>query len=300
MKEEIQIKSRKSEEKENKGKRKKKKKNSKIKKNIEKATLLNELQENNNLEVPEDFFGDVPETENEEFKGKDYPESVEIKGINYIREDIKENPQEITEKFLNRKLSFKWWNVLTWDLFNKPRIFKPRGNLLFLLDNENNIKIYENVKSGVFRIKLNEGTDNEKENFLILKPNKLRALRFFDWDGQQGVLNEDFWRCWVHDINSPTSYPHEPMYDTEQVGEAIRKAVTDRRTFDEGKKKGFGGNWLFWIMIALIVSYAVYLIGVKYGGFAKLQGMFPKEAVAVTTTTLKNMVTNVPGGTLSG
>lgn len=234
---------------------------------------------------------------------KNYPDKVEIKGIPYIREDVHNNPREITEKFLERRKKRSIVDPRRWVgyKYGPMEKFEPKGNLLFLMDNENGIKIYDNVKAGIFRTKENEGTDNEKENYLVLKPNKLRVIKWEDYDERTDEIKEDMWRAWIHEVNSVTSYPVEPMYDTEEVGQAIRKAVADRKAFDEGQKKGRFGNWLFWIAVALGVGYGIYLVGFKWGVFESL-GII-KHAVApavqqVVNNSTQSGVTIVPGGTV--
>ena len=105
----------------------------------------------------------------------------------------------------------------------------------------------------------------------------------------------------MHDVNSVTSYPVEPMYDTEQVGGAIRKAVADRKAFDEGTRKGRFGNWLWWLMIIAIGLYVGYLILFKWGMADKL-GILKNvgQAVVQQVATNSSGTQAVPGGTLSG
>jgi hypothetical protein len=234
----------------------------------------------------------------------DYPEKIDVGGVDYVRADVKDNPKEVTERFLKKVKRPKWYNPksyvpIGWKGFFAPDImeFKPKGNLLFLLDNEEGIRIFENVKPGVFRTKQYEGTTNERENFIILKANKLRTIRFDGVDEKTGEEKEDLWKCWVADINNFNAYPDDPLYSSEAVSEAIRRAIADRRAFDEGKKKGGIGAWLKYIAIGLVVVYVIYLIGVKYGAFEKL-GLI-KPAVDAMAQNSGATITNVPGGTVS-
>lgn len=200
----------------------------------------------------------------------DYPDKVDMGGVDYIREDLADKSREITEKFLwrKKKKKVKLWNPFTWHraLFSgKEELFEPKGNLLFLLDNEQGIRIYDKVKSGVFRLKQYEGTQNEREDYIILKPNKLRILRFEEEDPtEEGFKKEHHWRCWVADINNVTALPQEAMYDTEDVGQLIRRAISDTQSFEKPEKKGKWGKWLKYIAIGLIIAYILYLAVTKY------------------------------------
>jgi len=235
----------------------------------------------------------------------DYPDKVDIGGVDYIRADVKENPREVTEKFLRRVKMPKWYSPtkyvpVGWKGFNAPIIeeFTPQGNLLFLLDNEEGIRIFENVKPGIFRTKQFEGTDNERENFIVLKANKLRTLRFDGWDEGKGVVKEELWKAWIADINNFNAYPDDPLYSSEAVSEAIRRAIADRRAFDEGGKKSSWMNWLKWVAIAAVVGYVGYLVFYQYG-LGETLGII-KPAVDTATQGAGAVVTNVPGGTVSG
>ena len=235
----------------------------------------------------------------------DYPDKVDMGGVDYIREDLADRPREVTDLFLMKKKrkKVKFYNPFTWHrvLFKGgEEIFEPKGNLLFLMDNEQGIKIYDNVKSGVFRLKQFEGTTNERENYIILKPNKLRILRFEDEDASTKKFKQEFhWRCWVADINSVNALPPEAMYDTEDVGQLVRRAISDTQSFEKPKKGSQWGKWLKYIMIGLIIGYVIYLAITKYhiGDWGLFDSL--KSGVGAVGKAVGGGSEAVTGGTLS-
>lgn len=198
----------------------------------------------------------------------DYPDKIDMGGVYYVREDrvpemIAEMPQEVRENFLKRKKKGKWWKPWSWNVFGREEEFGRDGNFLFLLDNEGNMKIYENVPTGIFKIKEFEGTDRETEKFLVLKPNKLRTITFEKEDKKTGKEKEYYLKGWVADINNPVALPEDPKYDCEEVGTIVRKAVSGTADFYDAKKKG-AWNWLKWVTIGLVAIYVIYLGITKY------------------------------------
>lgn len=222
---------------------------------------------------------------------EDLPITVDVKGIRYVREDYNESPKEVTEKFLQKKEKFNWKKPKTYlTAIQGSKPYEPKGNLALVLDNEGNLIIYDNVKSGIFKIRKNEGTDREYDDYIILRPNKIRNIRWWDYNQKEEKLEEENWKAWVLDINSATALPTEPQYDTEQVGQLVRKVATDRKALDDGLKKKLWKNWLWYVAIGLIVIYIIWLAWSKYGIAELVTGAIPVA---------KNTATSVTGGTLT-
>lgn len=231
-----------------------------------------------------------------------YPDKVILGGVKYIREDktieyANSLPEEITERFLVRKAKRKWYNPFSW--FERDEEFKPKGNLLFLMDNEGNMRIYDKVQSGYFKVY--EGLETQEKKgkgepkYIILKPNKLRTITF---ENEKG--NEEYWKCWVADVNNVNALPENPMYDCDDVADIVNKAAAGNKEFNK-KDNGFSiGKWLPWIFGALVIGYLVYTAITKnLFGLGDAVG-YGKHAVATATQTIVQNATsgNVPGGTL--
>lgn len=239
--------------------------------------------------------------ENPEFN---YPEKLDVKGIKYIREDFAVKyansiPEEVTENFLikrNKRCLWKPWTFL------KPAIeeFKPKGNLLLLLDNEGNIRIYDKVQSGYFKfndeLEEVEGSNNNTK-YLILKPNKLRSIIFDDEKNQL----EEKWQGWVCDVNSAIPYPHAPEYDCEDVSQAINRAISGNRAFARKEEGGSFWKFLPWMIGIIGFVYVAYLAITKnLFGLGDLVGYGKSAVDTAVNSGAVNITSAVPGGTITG
>lgn len=234
-----------------------------------------------------------------------YPESFVAHGVKYVREDkaceyANSVPEEMKEQFLMKRVKKVWWNPLSW--FAKDEMFEPKGNLLFLMDNEGNLRVFDKVKSGYFMIDDNldylgnELPEGKEPKYLILKPNKLRSLIFENEKGK-----DVHWKCWVADINNVNALPENASYDCDDVADLVNKAVSGNKAFNKRDKSFSFGKWLPWIFGVGVVIYMGYIAITKnlmglgeivgYGEFAK------KEVVNVVTQNISDVV---PGGSLSG
>lgn len=240
----------------------------------------------------------------EERKAEDpelqYPVKTLINGVNYVREDqaikyVNSLPEEVTERFLIRKPVKRIWNPFSW--FAKEEEYKPRGNMLWLMDNEGNVRVWDKIQSGVFKInEYHKGSKEKDPQHLILKPGKLRTITYENEHGR-----EEYDKVWIADINQSTALPNEGGYDCETVSDAINQAVTGNRNFNK-KDSSFGWGWIKWVFIALVVIYLGYIIVTKnLWGVGDLVGYGKTATVgAGNALTSAGNGSNVAGGTLQG
>lgn len=227
---------------------------------------------------------------------KKYPKIQIIKGVKYVRHDFAKKEDMIAEydgefpfdKVDKKKAWWKpWtWKGLSWIFGNDKKNDLKRGNLLVLLDNEMGVRIFENVEPGIFRIKEFEGTPHERENFIILKPNKLRTYQ----DSEGNLI-----RCWFGDINNATALPDEANYSAKSVGEAIRTAVTDRREFEMQRKESWWKKYTWLLPAIAILIYFLYYFGILDSLIASFRSSGTTEVVKETITEK----VDVPGGALN-
>lgn len=229
----------------------------------------------------------------------DYPERVQYgEGVVYVREDqavkyAEEMPVEMKERFLIRRKRKSWYNPLSW--FGGEEEYRPKGNLLLLMDNESNIRLYDKVKPGYFRINQLDKDDGGEEKYLILKPYKLRNITFEDENGK-----EEYWKGWVADINNVNALPENPSYDCEDVSQLINRAVSGNKEFNR-KDKGMTWGWVKWVAIGLVIVYLGYMVVTKnLFGVGDLVGYVPKSAKVGADVIANSGVTNiVPGGSIA-
>lgn len=250
-----------------------------------------------------DFETEI-EAKKKEDKSFNYPDNVLVRGVKYIREDktieyANSIPEEVTERFLVKKPKKTLWNPFSW--FEKEEEFEPKGNLLLLMDNDGNLRIYDKVQSGYF--KFNDNLERAKEDdkdpkLIILKPNKLRTITF---ENEKKKHGEEYWKCWVADVNNVNALPEDPSYDCEDVADLVNKAVAGNRAFNK-KESGFNfGKWLPWIFGGLVVVYLIYTAVTKnLFGLGDLVG-YGKEVAPAVADAVKTNVSNgaVPGGSLN-
>lgn len=258
------------------------------KKKVEKKTKKKE----EDFLSDEDIEKELKKLEDEGAKKKEFeklPEEYEMGGVKYIREDIAFGEPTEEGKFpfsiFKSGKKKKWYNL--WGFFGSGNN-KGEGNMLLLMDNEMAIKLYSNVQPGVFRIKEFEGTDYERESYIILKPNKLRT--FVD---DKGELR----RLWIADINNSVALPDEPIYSCKTVSEAIRTAVTDRRNFENAPKEAWWKRYTWLIPAVLIVIYFLWYFGILDNIIASFNS---SGAGTQVVETVKDEARNVTGGVVSG
>lgn len=239
-----------------------------------------------------------------------YPESTIIGGIKYVREDVAVKyansiPEEIKDNFLIKRQKREWYNWKRWlfGKWGKEIEFEPKGNMLFLMDNDGNIRVYDKVQSGYFRVNDNydrgeKGKINDK--YIILKPNKLRTIVFEDED-EFGEIRENYLKAWVADVNNVNALPENPAYDCEDVSEFVNKAVIGNREFTRPEKKGGFTKWLPWVFGGIAILTILYMmVNKNIFGLGDMLGV-TKQAVTTTTQTIVQNASSgsVPGGTLS-
>lgn len=241
-------------------------------------------------DIEDQLEGLERENKREERDLSSVPVHLEFKDIKYIREDVaRGNPEEYKGVFPFRELQKrKWWQI--WKIFSADEEEDyTKGNNLLLMDNDGGFRIFNNVSVGIFEVKDFEGTDKERSDYIILKPNKLRSYM-----SPEGVIE----RWWVCDINNAVALPDEPLYSTKTVGEAIRQAVTDKQKFETTKKKKWWEEYMWVIPAILIVGYFLWYFGLLDGIISSFSGSGATESA--TTSVAGSNVQNVAGGTVSG
>lgn len=229
-----------------------------------------------------------------------YPPKMLISGVNYIREDeavkyANSMPEEVTERFLIRKPVKRIWNPLSW--FSKEEEYKPRGNMLLLMDNEGNLRIWDKVQSGVFKVnERHKDSQNKEPQHLILKPSKLRTITYENDEGR-----EEYDKCWVADINNANALPEEPSYDADAVSEVVNKAVSGNKAFAQ-VGGNFGWGWLVWLFWGLVGAYLIYIVVSKnLFGVGDFFGVGQSVVVGASNNlTNPGGPVDVAGGTISG
>jgi len=252
---------------------------------------------------------DIERTLNDLGEGQDsvdidelkYPEIYDMAGIKYIREDVaKGNPQEYKGMFpIGAKSTSKsvWWKPWTYGwvkslLGNNDDDKIIKGNMLLLMDNDNNLSLLKNIQPGIYKAKEINSEGEEITHPIILKPNKLRT--FVDIDG-------NVQKMWVADINNSVALPDEPIYSGKAVGEAIAEASISRRDFEsEGYTEPWYKRYMWIVPAVLIVLYFAWYFGLLDSLIASFKGGSGGAVADAGQKVAEEVTKNVTGGSVSG
>lgn len=193
------------------------------------------------------------------------------KKIEEKKKKEQKTPTEVTEPFLKAGFFEKTFKRREY----KKELKEP---LLFLMTTTGDIKVFENMEPGVFRI---GSEDNQKG--IHLTANKMQRL----------LYNGERYKCWVAYEEEMSPYPHDVIHDSGLFLKLIQKISLNYRELDQKQFVAKGKMWLMILAGVAIVIYFLWNSGMISSLLAKEPVQQATQAAVETVKQNLTVATNV-------